>query len=69
MRKGPIAQLVERLICNEEVSGSSPLGSTKRNLFEKRDIKYSNLGIYFKYESTKHINSGYLSGGNYYAGH
>ena len=26
--RGPIAQLVERLICNEEVSGSNPLGST-----------------------------------------
>ena len=25
---GPVVQLVERLICNEEVSGSSPLGST-----------------------------------------
>ena len=25
---GPVAHLVERLICNEEVSGSSPLGST-----------------------------------------
>ena len=25
---GPLAHLVERLICNEEVSGSSPLGST-----------------------------------------
>ncbi len=26
---GPIAQLVEHLICNEGVSGSNPLGSTK----------------------------------------
>ena len=25
---GPVVHLVERLICNEEVSGSSPLGST-----------------------------------------
>ena len=26
--KGPIAHPVERIICNDEVSGSSPLGST-----------------------------------------
>ena len=25
---GPIAQLVERLLCTQEVSGSTPLGST-----------------------------------------
>lgn len=27
--KGPLAHLVERLFCKEEVSGSSPLGSTR----------------------------------------
>ncbi|GEM_PF-5491492 len=27
---GPIAQLVERLICNEEVVGSKPTGSTRK---------------------------------------
>mgnify|MGYP000645697427 CR=1 FL=1 len=26
---GPVAHLVERLICTEEVAGSSPVGSTK----------------------------------------
>lgn len=26
--------MVERLICNEEVAGSNPAGSTKRNLFK-----------------------------------
>ena len=29
---GPIAHLVERIICNDEVSGSSPLGSTKNRV-------------------------------------
>ena len=27
--EGPLAHLVERLICNEEVTGSIPVGSTK----------------------------------------
>ena len=27
--RGPIAHPVERIICNDEVSGSSPLGSTE----------------------------------------
>jgi hypothetical protein len=27
--RGPLAHLVERLICNEEVTGSIPVGSTK----------------------------------------
>ena len=31
---GPIAQLVEHLICNEGVSGSNPLGSTKFDLHQ-----------------------------------
>ena len=29
-KHGALAQLVERLICIQEVSGSTPLGSTKR---------------------------------------
>src|SRR3989344_5911807 len=36
---GPVAQLVERLICNEEVTGSNPVGSTKyRNIPPARDF-------------------------------
>ena len=31
-KNGPVAHLVERLICTEEAGGSSPLGSTKRNI-------------------------------------
>ncbi len=27
--QGPLAQLVERLICNEEATGSNPVRSTK----------------------------------------
>ena len=29
---GPLAQLVERLICNEEATSSNLVGSTKRNI-------------------------------------
>jgi hypothetical protein len=29
MQFGPLAHLVERLICNEEVTGSIPVGSTE----------------------------------------
>ena len=29
MKKGGIAQLVERLLCKQDVSGSNPLTSTK----------------------------------------
>ena len=32
VKYGPVAHLVERLICTEEAGGSSPLGSTKRNI-------------------------------------
>ena len=31
---GPVAQLVERLICTEEVAGSNPVWSTKKTAFE-----------------------------------
>ena len=31
MKKGGIAQLVERLLCKQDVSGSNPLTSTKKN--------------------------------------
>ena len=34
-KNGGIAQLVERLLCKQDVSGSSPLTSTKR----KKDVK------------------------------
>ena len=34
VKKGPLAQLVERLICNEEVAGSIPAGSTCFLFFE-----------------------------------
>ena len=30
--QGPVAHLVERLICNEEATGSIPVGSTILNL-------------------------------------
>ena len=33
---GPLAQLVERLICNEEAAGSKPAGST--NYLGFRDV-------------------------------
>ena len=33
---GPLAHLVERLICNEEVTGSSPVRSTKFDLTKKQ---------------------------------
>lgn len=29
-RHGPVAQLVERLVCNEEASGSNPLRSNTK---------------------------------------
>ena len=32
---GPIAHLVERLICNEEVTGSIPVGSTTSLVVEQ----------------------------------
>ncbi len=36
---GPLAHLVERLICNEEVTGSIPVGSTDdRTIPLKRDF-------------------------------
>ena len=35
-RKGAIAQLGERLICIQEVSGSIPLGSTKTKMISKK---------------------------------
>ncbi len=31
LKSGPVAHLVERLMCTEEVAGSSPVGSTKVN--------------------------------------
>ena len=34
IKHGPLAQLVERYICNVEVSGSTPLRSTKNNFTE-----------------------------------
>lgn len=30
-QSGPLAHLVERLVCTEEASGSNPLGSTNKN--------------------------------------
>ena len=34
---GPLAHLVEHLICNEEVTSSNLVGSTKRNVCEIRN--------------------------------
>ena len=39
---GGLAQLVERLLCKQDVSGSSPLTSTEDPHLEKR-IEFSNL--------------------------
>ena len=39
---GGIAQLVERLPCTQEVSGSSPLTSTLTNYLTKKTIKAEN---------------------------
>ncbi len=40
-RSGAVAQLVERLVRNEEVRGSTPLGSTRsRNLFNPFDQRW-----------------------------
>jgi hypothetical protein len=33
-RRGAVAQLVERLVCNQEVAGSSPVSSTMTRLLE-----------------------------------
>jgi hypothetical protein len=38
--EGGIAQLVERLLCKQDVSGSSPLTSTK---VRRREIKFSTV--------------------------
>lgn len=35
MKEGGIAQLVERLLCKQDVSGSSPLTSTKKEESQK----------------------------------
>lgn len=37
--KGGIAQLVERLLCKQDVSGSNPLTSTK----ERKELKFSTI--------------------------
>ena len=42
-KEGGIAQLVERLLCKQDVSGSSPLTSTKK---ETRDEENSALSDY-----------------------
>lgn len=34
---GPLAQLVERFICNEEVIGSNPIRSTHKSRVEERE--------------------------------
>jgi hypothetical protein len=38
--KGPLAQLVERLICNEEVAGSSPARSTDKTASNFKAVLY-----------------------------
>jgi hypothetical protein len=44
---GAVAQLGERLVRNEEVSGSIPLSSTKRinDLRRSREVKLASIGI------------------------
>ncbi len=37
---GPLAHLVERLICNEEVAGSSPARSTKKRRGLRKQVLF-----------------------------
>ena len=34
--EGAVAQLGERLVCNQEVVGSNPIGSTRKGIFDFR---------------------------------
>ena len=54
---GDMAQLVERLVRNEEASGSNPLSSTKRNL-NRIPVKVGDLGSFFFMLTTKIIFKG-----------
>ena len=36
---GPLAHLVERLLCTQKVTGSSPVGSTKRNIITMSNVE------------------------------
>ncbi len=47
---GPVVQLVERLICNEEISGSNPL----------RSIKYR-LELHFNFGKRKFFNHKFMN--------
>ena len=38
MKRGGIAQLVERLLCKQDVSGSNPLTSTKKQREKRKGI-------------------------------
>lgn|GEM_PF-2948283 len=54
---GPVAQLVERLICTEEVAGSNPVGSTDIQKFRFiRDFLYlkESLGEIFERRTEVH---------------
>jgi hypothetical protein len=35
---GPLAHLVERLLCKQEATGSSPVGSTKKDFRKNREV-------------------------------
>ena len=45
---GGIAQLVERLLCKQDVSGSSPLTSTKK---EEKGLKFSTITVFKEKQS------------------
>ena len=38
MKDGALAQLVERLLCKQDVNGSNPLGSTISNMIRKHSL-------------------------------
>ena len=39
-RQGALAQLVERLLCKQDVNGSNPLGSTISDMIGKRHVAF-----------------------------
>jgi hypothetical protein len=44
---GPVAHLVEHLICTEEAAGSSPVRSTLRCTFASKSLLSVNIGLIF----------------------
>ena len=61
---GPLAQLVEHLICNEGVAGSNPVRSTKRfNLREEKDFAFLQLFLFAGGDSSVQECMGGMRGG------